>query len=60
MYTQKKKMPPKKKTAPKKKNVTGGFLPLLMTGGLMGLAALMKATGGARTGGNVTGGRRKR
>jgi hypothetical protein len=46
------KMPPKKKKTVKK----GGFLPLLMLpGGLMGMAALMKATGG-----NVTGGRRKR
>jgi hypothetical protein len=45
-------MPPKKKKTVKK----GGFLPLLMLpGGLMGMAALMKATGG-----NVTGGRRKR
>jgi len=39
-----KKMPPKRK-APKR----GGFLPLMMIpGGLMGLAAMMKATGGAR------------
>ena len=40
-------MPPKRK-APKR----GGFLPLMMIpGGLMGLAAMMKATGGARSGG---------
>ncbi len=37
-------MPPKKRTVKK-----GGFLPLMMIpGGLMGLAAMMKATGGAR------------
>jgi hypothetical protein len=37
-------MPPKRKGVKK-----GGFLPLMMIpGGMMGLAALMKATGGGR------------